>query len=103
MHVGHDLIAPAETPVKAMLSGRVQLAQSISSYGLKVLLEHGRGWQKVYAHLQSADVHTGQLVRAGNHIIGSGSASTDHLQVELRNLEGHQTFALDLGALLPPK
>ncbi|WP_244279417.1 M23 family metallopeptidase [Synechococcus sp. UW179A] len=103
MHVGHDLIAPAATPVLAMLSGRVQLAQSISGYGLTVLLDHGRGWQTVYAHLQSADVHAGQLVRAGDRIgrVGrSGSASTDHLHVELRRLEGRQAFALDLGPLL---
>ena len=103
MHVGHDLIAPAATPVLAMLSGRVQLVQSISGYGLTVLLDHGRGWQTVYAHLQSADVHAGQLVRAGNRIgrVGrSGSASTDHLHVELRRLEGRQAFALDLGPLL---
>ena len=104
MHVGHDLIAPAATPVVAMLSGRVQLVQSISGYGLTVLLDHGRGWQTVYAHLQSADVHTGQLVRAGDSIGGvgrSGSASTDHLHVELRRIEGRQAFALDLGPLLP--
>ena len=104
MHVGHDLIAPAATPVLAMLSGRVQLVQSISSYGLTVLLEHGRGWETVYAHLQNADVRVGQLVRTGDHIgrVGrSGSASTDHLHVELRRLEGCQAFALDLGPLLP--
>ena len=104
MHVGHDLIAPASTPVLAMLSGRVQLMQGINGYGLTVLLDHGRGWQTVYAHLQSADVHTGQLVRAGDRIgrVGrSGSASTDHLHVELRRLEGRQAFALDLGPLLP--
>ena len=104
MHVGHDLIAPAATPVLAMLSGRVQLVQSISGYGLTVLLDHGRGWQTVYAHLQSADVETGQLVQAGGRIgrVGrSGSASTEHLHVELRRLEGRQAFALDLGPLLP--
>jgi len=104
MHVGHDLIAPAATPVQAMLSGRVQLVQSINGYGLTVLLDHGRGWQTVYAHLQSADVRAGQLVRAGDRIgrVGrSGSASTNHLHVELRRLEGRQAFALDLGPLLP--
>jgi murein DD-endopeptidase MepM/ murein hydrolase activator NlpD len=58
----------------------------------------------VYAHLQSADVEAGRLVRAGEPIgrVGrSGSASTDHLHVELRRLEGRQAFALDLGPLLP--
>ena len=87
MHGGHDLITTASTPVLAMLSGRVLLVQSISGYGLTVLLEHGRGWETVYAHLQNADGRVGQLVRAGDHIgrVGrSGSASTDHLHVELR-------------------
>ena len=81
----------------------MQLVQAISGYGLTVLLDHGRGWQTVYAHLQSADVRIGQLVRAGDRIgrVGrSGSASTDHLHVELRRLEGRQAFALDLGPLL---
>ena len=103
MHVGHDLIAPAATPVLAMLSGRVQLVRSISGYGLTVLLDHGRGWQTVYAHLQSSNVRVGQLVHAGDrigHVGRSGSASTDHLHVELRRLEGRQAFALDLGPLL---
>ena len=104
MHVGHDLIAPASTPVLAMLSGRVQLVQAISGYGLTVLLDHGRGWQTLYAHLQSSDVRIGQLVHAGDRVgrVGrSGSASTDHLHVELRRLEGRQAFAMDLGPLLP--
>ena len=104
MHVGHDLIAPASTPVLAMLSGRVQLVRSISGYGLTVLLDHGRGWQTLYAHLQSSDVRIGQLVHAGDRVgrVGrSGSASTDHLHVELRRLEGRQAFAMDLGPLLP--
>ena len=91
MHMGHDLIIIASTPVLAMLSGRVQLVQSISGYGLTVLLEHGRGWETVHAHLQSADVRVGR----------SGSASSDHHHVELRRLEGRQAFALDLGPLYP--
>ena len=104
MHVGHDLIAPPGTPVLAMLSGRVQLVQSISGYGLTVLLDHGRGWQTVYAHLQSAEVRPGRLVSAGQRIgsVGrSGSASTDHLHVELRRMQGSQAYALDLAPLLP--
>ena len=104
MHVGHDLIAPAATPVLAMLSGRAQLVQAIDGYGLTVLLDHGRGWQTVYAHLQSAEVRPGALVKAGEPIgrVGrSGSASTDHLHVELRRLDGQQAYALDLAPLLP--
>ena len=103
MHVGHDLIAPAATPVLAMLSGRVHLVQASRGYGLTALLDPGRGWQTVYAHLQTADVRPGELVQAGERIgrVGrSGSASTDHLHVELRRLQGRQTYALDLAPLL---
>ena len=104
MHVGHDLIAPAATPVLAMLSGQVLLAQPVSGYGLTILLDHGRGWQTLYAHLETADVKPGQLVRTGKQIgrVGrSGSASKDHLHVELRRMQGPQTYALDLAPLLP--
>jgi len=48
-------------------------------------------------------VQPGQLVRAGERIgrVGrSGSASTDHLHVELRRLQGRQAYALDLAPLL---
>ena len=82
----------------------MQLVQAISGYGITVLIDHGRGSQTVYWHLESADAYTGQLVQAGDHIgrVGrSGSASTEHLHVELRRLEGRQAFALDLGPLLP--
>ena len=86
-----------------MLSGRVQLVRSISSYGLTVLLDHGRGWQTLYAHFQSSNVRAGQLVHGGDRIgrVGrSGSSSIDHLHMELRRLEGRQAFTLDLGPLL---
>ena len=104
MHAGHDLIAPAATPVLAMLSGQVLLAQTVSGYGLMILLDHGRGWQTLYAHLQTADVKPGQLVLTSKKIgrVGrSGSARTDHLHVELRKVEGPQAYALDLAPLLP--
>ena len=104
MHAGHELIAPAATPVLAMLSGQVLLAKTVSGYGLTILLDHGRGWQTLYAHLQTTHVKPGQLVRTGEQIgrVGkSGSASTDHLHVELRKLQGPQAYALDLAPLLP--
>ena len=77
--------------------------RSISGYGLTVLLDHGRGWQTVYAHLQSSNVRAGELVHARDRmgrVSRSGSASTDHLHVELRRQEGGQVFALDPGPLL---
>ncbi|MFM7312169.1 MAG: M23 family metallopeptidase [Cyanobium sp.] len=87
MHAGTDLIAPAGTPVLAMAPGRVLLAEEINGYGLTVLLDHGGGWQSLYAHLHTSTVGPGERLRAGDTLgtVGrSGSATTDHLHVELR-------------------
>lgn len=103
MHVGQDLIAPEGTPVLAMMSGKVRLVQPVSGYGLTVLLDHGRGWQTLYAHLLNASLHPGQLIKAGEPLgsVGrSGNASVAHLHVELRRIDGGQAYALDPAPLL---
>ena len=87
MHAGHDLIAPEGTPVLAMAPGRVVLVEEIDGYGLTVLLDHGGGWQSLYAHLLDSPLREGELLRAGDRIgrVGrSGRATTDHLHVEVR-------------------
>ena len=98
MHAGQDLVAPAGTPVLAMLPGRVVLAEPIDGYGLTVVLDHGRGWQSLYAHLQSANVRQGDFLTAASTLglVGqSGRASGPHLHVELRQRQGEQMLALD--------
>lgn len=87
IHAGHDLIAPQGTPVLAMAPGRVVLVEAIDGYGLTVLLDHGNGWQSLYAHLLDSAVQQGDRLQAGDRLgrVGrSGRASTDHLHVELR-------------------
>ena len=98
MHAGQDLVAPAGTPVLAMLPGRVVLAEPIDGYGLTVVLDHGRGWQSLYAHLQRANVRPGDFLTAASTLglVGqSGRASGPHLHVELRQRQGEQMLALD--------
>ncbi|MGA0968423.1 MAG: M23 family metallopeptidase [Vulcanococcus sp.] len=98
MHAGQDLVAPAGTPVLAMLPGRVVLVEPIDGYGLTVVLDHGRGWQSLYAHLQSANVRKGDFLTAASTLglVGqSGRASGPHLHVELRQRQGEQMLALD--------
>jgi murein DD-endopeptidase MepM/ murein hydrolase activator NlpD len=87
MHTGVDLIVPAGTPVLAARSGRVVLADWVSGYGLTVLLDHGDGWQTLYAHLESMEVRAGRPIARGERLgrVGdTGSASTPHLHLELR-------------------
>ena len=103
MHAGQDLVAPEGTPVLAMLPGRVVLVEVLDGYGLTVLLDHGRGWQTLYAHLLEASVQPGDFLPAAT-VLGrvgvSGRATGPHLHAELRRRDGDRTFALDPTPLL---
>jgi murein DD-endopeptidase MepM/ murein hydrolase activator NlpD len=97
MHVGQDLIAPEGTPVLAML------ADPRDGYGLTVVIDHGRGWQTLYAHLLEASVQPGDLLQAGDGLgrVGqTGRATTAHLHVELRRRHEAGLMALDPTPLL---
>lgn len=103
MHAGHDLVAPPGTAVLAMLPGRVALVEELDGYGLTVVLDHGRGWQSLYAHLQNSAVQPGELLAAAaliGHVGASGRATGPHLHVELRRRMDGQMLALDPAPLL---
>jgi murein DD-endopeptidase MepM/ murein hydrolase activator NlpD len=57
-------------------------------YGYVVVIDHGNGWQTLYAHLNSINVGCGQAVFQGN-TIGSmgvtGNSSGPHLHFEMRS------------------
>ena len=98
MHAGQDLVAPQGTPVLAMLPGHVALVEELDGYGLTVVLDHGRGWQTLYAHLLKASVSPGDFLPAATPLgqVGqSGRASGPHLHVELRRRDGERMLALD--------
>ena len=98
MHAGQDLLAPEGTPVLAMLPGHVVLVEELDGYGLTVVLDHGRGWQTLYAHLLAASVQPGEFLPAATPLgqVGqSGRASAPHLHVELRRRDGERMLALD--------
>ncbi len=103
MHAGHDLLAPEGTPVLAMLPGHVVLVEELDGYGLSVVLDHGRGWQTLYAHLLDTSVQIGDFLPAAT-VLGrvgqSGRATAPHLHVELRRREGERMLALDPAPLL---
>ncbi len=104
MHTGVDLAADQGTPVLASLAGRVVLAESIEGYGATVLLDHGGGWQTLYAHLLDTAVQAGQWLEQGATLgsVGmTGSATGPHLHFELRR-QGASLQALDPTPHLPP-
>ena len=55
-------------------------------YGYVIVLDHGNGWQTLYAHLSAIDVGCGQGVFQGNVIGGmgcTGNCSGPHLHFEM--------------------
>jgi murein DD-endopeptidase MepM/ murein hydrolase activator NlpD len=104
LHTGVDLAAPQGTVVLASRAGRVLLVESISGYGTTVLLDHGEGWQTLYAHLHDAIVVSGAWLEQGQPLgsVGmTGSATGPHLHFELRR-QGTELLALDPTPHLPP-
>jgi len=104
MHSGIDLISPPGTPVLAVMAGQVARVDTISGYGLTVIVDHGNGWQTLYAHLQAEAVRPCTVLPAGGQLgwVGrSGSASTDHLHLELRTGMGPSQVAVDPAKYLP--
>ncbi len=88
-HNGVDVIAARGTSLQAVAAGRVLLAGTGSLHanlGNVVLLDHGGGYQSMFAHLDRVDVQPGQQVDAGQ-VIGtlgnSGRTTGPHLHLEL--------------------
>ncbi|MEA4811424.1 MAG: M23 family metallopeptidase [Anaerolineaceae bacterium] len=88
-HYGIDIAGEIGEKVKAADNGVVVYAGLNDwGYGLMVVIDHGEGWQSLYAHLEKIDVKCGQEVYSGDKIgsIGdTGMAQGGHLHFELRS------------------
>ena len=86
-HPGIDIDGSEGNPVYAADSGVVVYAGWNNwGYGNVVVINHGNGWQTLYAHLSSYYVSCGQAVFQGNTVgaIGStGNATGSHLHFEM--------------------
>ena len=90
MHTGVDLTARKGTPVYATADGKVTTAgrdgKGLSGYGITVIVNHGYGFQTLYAHLNDVTVKPGQKVKRGElvgHIGSTGLAQGPHLHYEV--------------------
>ena len=87
MHTGLDFAAPRGTPVFASGDGMVVVANSsYGGYGNEIIINHGYGYQTLYAHLSGFNVRIGQKVKRGDKIgfIGStGKSTAPHLHYEV--------------------
>lgn len=87
-HLGIDIAAGLGTAVWAADTGVVIYAGAIAGgYGNMIMIDHGNGYQTLYAHLSSIKVQCGQSVARGQ-LIGlagsTGNSTGPHLHFEVR-------------------
>ena len=86
MHRGQDFAVNLNTPVLATGDGVVTKAQYDSGWGRYVKIDHGYGYETIYAHLYKINVKKGQKIKRGD-VLGksgnSGRAAGFHLHYEV--------------------
>lgn len=85
-HTGVDIIGRRGTPIYATADGVVSRDNAGSGYGINVVINHGYGYQTVYAHLSKTAVKPGKRVKRGEVIgyMGStGLSVATHLHYEV--------------------
>lgn len=87
--LGIDVAAPPGTPVYAANAGQISFAggNPCCSYGYHIIIDHGNGYETLYAHLADFAVGVGGYVNAGDVIgyIGmTGRTTGPHVHFELR-------------------
>jgi murein DD-endopeptidase MepM/ murein hydrolase activator NlpD len=87
MHQGMDFTAPTGTPIFATGDGVIKKADNtVSGYGNHIVIQHGYGYETLYAHLSKYKVKAGQRVKRGDIIgfVGStGRSEAPHLHYEV--------------------
>lgn len=87
-HLGIDIAAGDGAPIYAADSGVVVFSGwANGGYGYTVMIDHGNGYQTLYAHLSSASVNCGRSVLQGGTIGFAGSTGNStgtHLHFEVR-------------------
>lgn len=77
-HTGTDMACPTGTPILAAMSGKVTTTGLNRVYGNYVIIDHGNGYQTLYAHMSKIIATKGQWVSQGTRIglVGSTGYST---------------------------
>ncbi|MEO8235598.1 MAG: M23 family metallopeptidase [Flavobacterium sp.] len=87
MHEGMDFTAPTGTPVFATGDGVIQRADNTASgFGNHIVIQHGFGYETLYAHLSRYNKRVGQHVNRGDIIgfVGStGRSEAPHCHYEV--------------------
>ena len=85
-HHGLDFTAPTGTEIYATGSGTVKMPKRGYGYGKHVVIDHGYGYQTLYAHMSKFAVKPGQKVKRGDvigYVGNTGSSTGPHLHYEV--------------------
>ena len=86
-HQGMDFAAPNGTPIYATGDGKIKSVKRMRrSYGYHVIIDHGYGYETLYAHMKKFNVKKGDKVKRGQVIgfVGStGKSTAPHLHYEV--------------------
>jgi murein DD-endopeptidase MepM/ murein hydrolase activator NlpD len=86
-HTGIDFTAPRGTEIVVTGDGVVEeIRKENRGYGHHVIIDHGFGYQTLYAHMSRFNVRPGQKVKRGDVIgfVGStGTSTAPHLHYEV--------------------
>lgn len=87
-HRGLDIAAPVDTEIYAAATGVVRIAGwNSQGYGYYIIIEHGDGYETLYAHCNQLLTNVGETVTKGQLIglVGStGNSTGNHLHFEVR-------------------
>lgn len=87
-HPGIDFSAPTGTDIYATGDGIVKdIIHSRRGYGNRVIIDHGYGYETMYAHIHSFIARKGQHVKRGQAIAtvgNTGKSTAPHLHYEIR-------------------
>lgn len=102
-HQGVDFAAPTGTPVMAAGNAKVVFKGWKGGYGRTVILDHGKGYTTLYAHMSRfGKERVGQRVGQGTvigYVGSSGLATGPHLHYEFRVNGRHRN---PLAVTMPP-
>jgi len=87
LHTGMDFAAKIGTPIYATGDGKIsKVKTSRRGYGNYVVIDHGYGYNTLYAHMQKYTVRKGQQVKRGDiigYIGNTGTSVSPHLHYEV--------------------
>ncbi len=87
MHTGLDFTADIGTEIYATGDGIVEAVDSkLSGYGHHVVIQHGFGYETLYAHMSRVAVRPGEKVKRGQvigYVGNTGTSTGPHLHYEV--------------------